>query len=390
MVQQSKQLAAAHKRQMLAFQQQQEKERLEAQRKLVKKRAAARSPYKPHHALLLIGEGNFSFARSLIDAPASSGFTPIPGRNVTATCYDSFVVAREKYADAQDNIDALRAAGARVWDNIDATQLHNDSTHFPPQPAVSLLSPPALSHYDFIIFNFPHTGSGISDTHKNIQQHQQLLTAFLRSLSCATHLLSATTRIHVTVKAGEPYSSWHVPLLPRLLPQESRSSVRFVTSVPFYPHLYPLYHHRRTIGFKGGLSAEGNEEIEGGAMSHVFMRAAESDGAVDSERPDGDEDRPLPASEQTAESEVSVDTRALSPISERTDTDEQSTTNNEPAAQQKASNRMSDVTAYDKPVVVLPISPSRSKLSDQVAKSSKRKRTAQPKSKLNLRGLLFT
>ena len=392
MVQQSKELTAAHKKQRLALQQQQHKEKLGAQRKLAKKRAAARCPYQPHHTLLLIGEGNFSFARSLIAAPPTAGFTPLPGCNLTATCYDSFAVARDKYADVQDNIDALRAAGARVWDSIDATQLHSDSSHFPAQPAaVSLLSPPPLSHYDFIVFNFPHTGSGITDTHKNNQQHQQLLTAFLHSLARAPHLLSPTTRLHLTVKRGEPYSSWHVPLLPRSLPSESKDSVRFVTSVPFYPHLYPLYQHRRTIGFKDGLSADGNDDIEGGAMTHVFMRVAESGGAADDEKTDGESEkvRLLPVDKQAA-GMAYVEEQGRSAVSESVDGDEQPEARHDNASQRKPSLHTPEL-ATEQPVVLAPMLTGRSRFSSQTGKGSKAKRPAQQlKPQLNLRGLLFT
>ena len=412
MVQQSKQLAAAHKKQKLTQQYQRDKEQLETQRKQAKKQSAARSPYKPHHTLLLIGEGNFSFARSLISAPSAPGFTPLPGRNITATCFDSFAVARDKYVDVQENVDALRAAGVRVWDCIDATQLHNDSTHFPSQSdAASLLSPPPLPHYDFIIFNFPHTGCGITDTQANIQLHQQLLVAFLQSLALAPHLLSPTTRIHITVKAREPYNSWHLPLLPRYLPPLDppaaantttttaatavagpvRRAIRFVTSMPFWPHLYPLYSHRRTIGYKVGLSAEGNEEIEGGAMTYVYMRTAEAEtvkgggSAKAADREEVEEVRLLPAIEQPAvASAVAEDELAPSAASEDADGDDDDA--DERTAQHTASAPAVQAAVHLH-AVVRPTPTARTKV-----KISKPKRTVQSSgsSKLNLRGLLFT
>ena len=388
LVQQSKQLAATHKKQKLASQLQLEREKRDAQRKQAKKKAAARSPYKPHHTLLLIGEGNFSFARSLIHAPPSAGFTPLPGCQVTATCYDSFAVAREKYVDAQDNIDALRAAGARVWDNVDASQLHTDNTHLPSQPAAHCpVSPP--SHYDFVIFNFPHTGSGITDTHKNNQQHQQLLTAFLHSLAAAPHLLGPATRVHVTVKLGEPYSSWRVPLLPRLLPMESRDSVRFVTSVPFWPHLYPLYAHRRTIGFKAGLSAEGNDDIQGGAMTHVFMRAVDSVPPGDNERASADDDQLLSASDRPSDYETAADEWSLPAGGELAEVDEESAAADECETRHGLSDHASDA-APGSPTLLLPTPRGRHKLTARVVKSSRLKATVPAKAKPNLRAFLFT
>ena len=56
-----------------------------------------RSPYYPHHRLLLLGEGNFSFAHSLIASPPSRTFAPLPPSHVVATCYDSFQQTIDKY-----------------------------------------------------------------------------------------------------------------------------------------------------------------------------------------------------------------------------------------------------------------------------------------------------
>ena len=375
MVAQSKQLAATHKRQRVALQQQQDKDKAVAQRKLAKKTDAARSPYKPHHTVLLIGEGNFSFARSLIEAPPTAGFTPLPGCNLTASTYDSFAVAREKYADADDNIEALRAAGARVWDSVDCTALHSDVAHFPHQPT----SPPS---YDYIVFNFPHLGSGVTDSELNTEQHKQLLAAFLHSLVLSPHLLRSATRVHITVKRGEPYSGWKVPLLPRLLPAESRASVRFVTSVPFWPHLYPLYAHRRTIGFKGGLSAEDNEEIQRGAMTHTFMRVAE-----------GDESVGIAASGEEVVRECVTERAAdewsdAAEDSESADEDAEFTAD---AERRKVLSRTAD-SATHKAVPTLPTSllPVKRKFDAQATARAKPKPAAQLKSKVNLRGLLFT
>lgn len=97
MIHQRHQLVNAAKKQRQHSQLQLEQEKAEAQRHQSKKRAAARSPYKPHHRLLLIGEGNFSFAHALISSPPTRAFTPIPADHITATCYDSFDAVNDKY-----------------------------------------------------------------------------------------------------------------------------------------------------------------------------------------------------------------------------------------------------------------------------------------------------
>jgi hypothetical protein len=60
------------------------------------------------------------------------------------------------------------------------------------------------------------------------------------------------------------------PALPPLTPLPPKKSTlpptqpryRLLRSFAFHSALYPLYTHRRTIGFKTGISAPSNEEIE--------------------------------------------------------------------------------------------------------------------------------
>ena len=66
-----------------------------------------------------------------------------------------------------------------------------------------------------------------------------------------------------------PYTLWNVPKLatrpPSLLPGTSLSQPRYtlLRSFEFRPDLWPGYEHRRTLGFKEGLSKGDNEEIKG-------------------------------------------------------------------------------------------------------------------------------
>ena len=101
-------------------------------------------PFKPTDRILLIGEGNFSFARALIVDPPSSLEHLVP-TNVTATSYDSEETCFSKYPDAEDIVSTLRQRGAEVLFGIDATKLQRH---------------PVLKErrWDRIVWNFPHAG----------------------------------------------------------------------------------------------------------------------------------------------------------------------------------------------------------------------------------------
>ena len=165
---------------------------------------------------------------------------------------------RTSTQDAQQHLDALKAAGVRVWDRVDCTRLHLDRLHFP----VASPSSPSPPPYDVVVFNFPHTGCGIADTDANVQHHRAFLSSFLASL-LSSPLAHPSLTLHITLKTGEPYTSWRLPtLLPRTFP------LRFRTSFPFHSRLYEGYIHRRTRGWReDDGDGEDNGDISDGATT---------------------------------------------------------------------------------------------------------------------------
>jgi 25S rRNA (uracil2634-N3)-methyltransferase len=120
-------------------------------------------PFKATDRILLVGEGNFSFAYALLFHPPSS--TPLvpasqdpsepstlttsleflPSANVTATAYDTEEECYTKYPDARENVAALKSKGAEVLFGVDATRLERT---------------PRLKgrRWDRVVWNFPHAG----------------------------------------------------------------------------------------------------------------------------------------------------------------------------------------------------------------------------------------
>ncbi|RKP26313.1 hypothetical protein SYNPS1DRAFT_27986 [Syncephalis pseudoplumigaleata] len=198
--------------------------------------------------------GNFSFARSLVDHHLAG-----QGGSLVATSYDDAAVARSKYENEVDaNMEAIEAASGTVLFGVDGTDLARCK---------------ALRHRKFtrIVFNFPHAGAGIKDQDRNIRVNQELLLAFFAS---AKQFLADTdgSEVHVSLKSGEPYNSWQVRKLARA------HGLACVRSMAFRPECYPGYAHRRTLGFKEGVSASGNEEImDKNPRMLIFARKEDSD-----------------------------------------------------------------------------------------------------------------
>ncbi|KAI0081174.1 hypothetical protein K474DRAFT_1588398 [Panus rudis PR-1116 ss-1] len=124
-------------------------------------------PFSPTDKILLVGEGNFSFTRALVDDPPAV-LQYLPPGNITATAYDSEPDCYSKYPDAEQIVQVLREKGVEVLFKIDATKLEKCS---------------ALKgrKFDKIVWNFPHAGKGITDQDRNILSNQLLLLGFLRS-----------------------------------------------------------------------------------------------------------------------------------------------------------------------------------------------------------------
>jgi 25S rRNA (uracil2634-N3)-methyltransferase len=101
-------------------------------------------PFKALDNILLVGEGNFSFAVALLQHPPTP-LDNLPPANITATAFDTEEECYTKYPDAEQNVRVLREKGAHVLFGVDATTLEKTS---------------ALKRrvFDRIVWNFPHAG----------------------------------------------------------------------------------------------------------------------------------------------------------------------------------------------------------------------------------------
>ena len=174
--------------------------------------------------LLLVGEGDFSFAAALARLRGHGG-------GMVATALDTLEQVNKKYPGAKNNLAVCEEQGVVVVHGVDATDLQECE-------AVS----GSASEIDAIIFNFPHTGCGIRDKARNVARHQQLLRDFFAS---ARELITSEGEIHVSLKKGEPYDSWNLSGMAK------DASLVVKTSFPFSADMFPGYAHCRTSGVEG-------------------------------------------------------------------------------------------------------------------------------------------
>lgn len=143
-------------------------------------------PFDPEERLLLVGEGDFSFAKSIVEHHGCC--------DVTATCFDSRAELLEKYnPQAEEHISYLEDEGQTVLYAVDATKL--DSTKALKRP------------FERIVFNFPHVGGKTKDVNRQVRFNQELLVKFF---AAAKVILDAGGTIIVTLFEGEPYTLWNV------------------------------------------------------------------------------------------------------------------------------------------------------------------------------------
>ncbi|TKA23458.1 hypothetical protein B0A50_07485 [Salinomyces thailandicus] len=200
-------------------------------------------PFQAEDRVLLVGEGDFSFSKSVVEHHGCC--------DITATCYDSQETLFDKYKpQAEEHVRYLEEEGQAVLYSVDATKL-DQNKHLKKTGG----------QFDVVIFNFPHVGGKSKDVNRQVRFNQELLVSFFQA---ALSLLAAGGTIVVTLFEGEPYTLWNIRDLARHSGLEVQRSFRFVAEA------YPGYSHSRTLGnIEGGGGWKGEDRD---ARSYVFQK----------------------------------------------------------------------------------------------------------------------
>ncbi|PSS00938.1 hypothetical protein BD289DRAFT_458299 [Coniella lustricola] len=229
-------------------------------------------PFAPEDAILLVGEGDLSFSRALVEHHYCE--------NITATVLEANIDELvEKYPHVKDNVDVIEGEGSKVICGVDAKKMG---------PWAKKTGKDSVGIFDRIIFNFPHIGGKSTDVNRQVRYNQELLVEFFKR---ALLSLAPGGTIVVTLFEGEPYTLWNVRDLGRHSGLQVERSFRFQASA------YPGYHHARTLGVvrnKQGEIGGGWKGEERPARSYVFVRRDEVSKPVESskkrKRTDDDDD----------------------------------------------------------------------------------------------------
>ncbi|KAI6715957.1 hypothetical protein PZA11_002400 [Diplocarpon coronariae] len=211
-------------------------------------------PFSPNEAILLIGEGDLSFACSLI---THHGCT-----NVTATILASEAELKEKYPHVAENIAIVEEGGGVVKYGVDAGKM---------KPWGEGKKGRGEGVMDRIFFNFPHVGGKSTDVNRQVRYNQELLVSFFKRALPSLSPKKGSSII-VTLFEGEPYTLWNIRDLAR------HSGLEVAQSFCFQAKAYPGYKHARTLGVvkgKDGKEGGGWKGEERSARSYVFVRKGE-------------------------------------------------------------------------------------------------------------------
>lgn len=232
------------------------------------------TPFRPDMNVLVVGDGDFTFSASLSKQLSNNA-------NIIATVYDSKDKFMAKYG--KETVAILEAAAnvQRVDYGVDAQHLRK------------ALCEEECKNLDVIVFNFPHTGSGIKDRARNVRGNQLLLSNFFSScrsvlnadpdrtltLSCSRTSIACnigsviedkgkrpTPMVIVTLWCGDPYDDWKIKSLAKA------NGFGSVQAVPFRFADYPGYRHQRTDGLKFGDTMDACKE------SRMYIFSAECEG----------------------------------------------------------------------------------------------------------------
>jgi 25S rRNA (uracil2634-N3)-methyltransferase len=183
--------------------------------------------------------------------PASAG-----GWRHIATSLDTEAQLTEKYGPAVlDRLASLKQRGWVVLHGVDAAKPPTGTLRQLLMPKHVGRSAIIKSKPTVVIFNFPHSGSGIKDKERNVATNRDLLVNFFAATS---EFLARGGTVRVTLRKGEPYDSWMINKCAGL----AKGDWKLSHAETFAVQDWPGYKHRRTKEHHGEPAADGEDDDE--------------------------------------------------------------------------------------------------------------------------------
>lgn len=161
---------------------------------------------------LFVGEGNLSFALSIVKTPG------ITASNIVSTTYEK---ASDLSEEAEQNTETLKQSGASVINGIDATKLDRYFLH---------------QKFDTIVFQFPNVGSREPEYGRN--PNYILIRDFLKN---AVSCLTPNGKILITTVDSPHYQGAF-----QFEEAAEKTGYSILGSYPFDPESFPGYSHTNT------------------------------------------------------------------------------------------------------------------------------------------------
>jgi len=173
--------------------------------------------YDKTDRILLVDEGNFTFARALCQTLGEA-----PGLLATAT--ESQAELESLHPEAAERRQELeKKFGATTLVGVDPTRLHK-VTEF-------------KHSFHKIVWLFPHINTEETDFDKIAAMHQTLFTRFIKSAFKCLDPKRKSACIQVSLSEGEPFKSWKLVQTAK----NALSSLELRSVVKFNPEVWPGY-----------------------------------------------------------------------------------------------------------------------------------------------------
>jgi hypothetical protein len=207
--------------------------------------------------ILCLGEGNFSFALSLLK---NLQLSSIPFTKLLATSFDNLEDVIAKYPESLNILDTIK----KLTNNDECLILHGINAVF---PLHTQLPDETIQVFDHVVFNFPHLGR------EDAIAHSQLIAHFLHSISSS---ISISSRIYLTLTKNQA-ERW------KLVEMVDKNKMKINSEIILREDVwngYELKRHQKGTSFKKQLLGDECKTFEISLQQNSNFDVVDSHGRV--------------------------------------------------------------------------------------------------------------